>query len=311
MKVYINRRPVPGPWGGGSKVLNEIVQECLSRGHELYFEEDIKTNTEFQVIFCIDPRPNMGSNFYDLLAKKNSKNVLIQRVGDLGTHGKPDLLESLTVTSKVVDKMIFPSHWAKYYLMNFTDVKDAIVIPNAPLKKFVDSKKASRYSGGTFKIVTHHWSDNTMKGFDIYERLSKFCEEHKDMEFTYVGRKPSHIYLRNHIGPQDVESLSNLLAKNHVYVTASKKEAGANHVLEAMALGLPVLYHKDGGSINEYCVNRGIEYENFDHLTEILTKQTARIVELASASYERTSLDMAREYVDFFERSLNENQHKH
>jgi len=310
MKIYFNRRPILGPWGGGSKVLNEIVEECKSRSHELFFEEDIKLSLDFDVIFCMDPRPNHASNFYDLMSKKNSGNIFVQRVGDLGTHGKPDLLEVLKRTSSVVDKVIFPSEWAKNYLTNISGIKDSVVIPNAPLKKFIDSKKSTKYSGGTMKLVTHHWSDNNMKGFDVYEKLDKFCESKGDTTFTYIGRKPSGVFLKNSIGPQDVESLSRLLAQNHVYVTASKKEAGANHVLEAMALGLPILYHKDGGSINEYCQSRGIEYEDFDHLIEILSDKS-RIRDLQNVSYERTSLDMAREYVDFFERWAHENQHKH
>ena len=57
-----------------------------------------------------------------------------------------------------------------------------------------------------------------------------------------------------------------LLSAGNVYLTASKEEAGANHVLEAMAAGLPVLYHANGGSIINYCKNYGLEYDSYNTL---------------------------------------------
>ena len=64
------------------------------------------------------------------------------------------------------------------------------------------------------------------------------------------------------MGPKNDIELSKLLPKHDIYLTASLEEAGANHVLEAIAAGLPIVYRKGGGSINEYCKNFGIEYEN-------------------------------------------------
>jgi hypothetical protein len=36
-----------------------------------------------------------------------------------------------------------------------------------------------------------------------------------------------------------------------VYITASEHEAGANHIMEASAVGLPVLFNASGGSMME------------------------------------------------------------
>ena len=69
-----------------------------------------------------------------------------------------------------------------------------------------------------------------------------------------------------------------------------------------MALGLPVLYHKDGGSINEYCKDFGIQYENFEELIYILENKKELLQNIANnMSYTRSSIDMAKEYVDLFE----------
>lgn len=311
MKIYFNRRPAPGPWGGGSKVLSSIVSESTRRKHEVYFEEDIRKNTRFDIYFCMDPRQNQTVGYQDIIKHRetNTNAKIVQRVGDLGTHGKPELLDLVKRTSELSDALIFPSEWAKNYLSSKN--KRCYVIPNAPLPEFF--VKSLKEPSETLKIVTHHWSNNSMKGFDIYENLDIFCEVggRKNFDFLFVGRKPGNVVLKNQMGPQGVENLVKILPRNHVYVTASKQEAGANHVLEALAMGLPVLYHTDGGSINEYCKEFGFSYENFEELKQILLNKKDDLMKISKTlSYTRSSVDMSREYLDLLER-IHEDKHKH
>ena len=298
MKIYFNRRPVQGPWGGGSKILSSIITECLNRQYQLFFEDEINTNINFDIMFCIDPRPSPLVDFGMLLRKKFMQpNVkLIQRVGDLGTHGKPEFFELIKASTQRSDILIFPSNWAKDYL---NSQKKYYIIQNAPLKEFIIDKK-NNFNEDSLNIVSHHWSDNKFKGFDIYKQLNEYCKD--ELKFTFIGRKPVDLEIKNYIPPQDVKGLISELPKHDVYITASKYEAGANHVLEAMALGLPVLYHKDGGSINEYCKDFGIQYENFEELIYILENKKELLQNIANnMSYTRSSIDMAKEYVDLFE----------
>ena len=90
-----------------------------------------------------------------------------------------------------------------------------------------------------------------------------------------------------------------------VYLTASREEAGANHVLEAMAAGLPVVYHDEGGSIPEYCK----EYSNFnfsmvDELPEIFDNIYKNYEEVKSTAlgFNRTISDAISQYVEIIEK---------
>jgi glycosyltransferase involved in cell wall biosynthesis len=310
MKILFNRKPITGPWGGGTKVLSAIADECRDRNYEIFFEEEINHCADLDIIFCMDPRPIQQINFSQLINKKASlKNCkLVQRIGDLGTHGKPELFNLQTEAAKFSDILIFPSEWAKQK-MSPSKNKVCHVIPNAPLQQFIIKKEKKKFDN-KLKIVSHHWSNNPMKGFDLYKKLDEYCKETGFAEFTFIGRKPDNITLTNHIPPQDVNELIKELSKCDVYITASKQEAGANHVLEALALSLPVLYHQDGGSINEYCNEFGFSYENFEDLIQTLKLKKKALENLSNSMLlKRSSKDMAKEYVDLFEDIIYESQY--
>lgn len=276
MKIYFNRKPVTGPWGGGNKTLTAITSKLKDSGHNIVYDlED-----EIDLIFCFDPRPNNTGVWYQHFIdykSKNEKCKIIQRVGDIGTHGKPDLTNLVMQTSKISDFLIFPSDWARRAI-GFKK-KNYDIIPNRPLEEFYKNRNSNEFIGEKIKIVTHHWSTNPMKGFHIYKALGDKIKEGLkinglECEFTYIGRysEDNRSEGINLISPIDVIELSRELPNHHVYLTASLGEAGANHVLEAIASGLPIVYHEKGGSIPEYCLENGLEYgDNLNELIESIS----------------------------------------
>lgn len=266
MKIYLNRQPVHGPWGGGNKTLSKLCDAIVARGHELVFN----LQEGIDLIFCYDPRPDNAGTWYQNFINykiKNPNTFLIQRVGDVGTHSKPELTQLLRqiVDIGTTDFFIFPSEWARQQIGHHSE--NFKIIQNRPLEVFYNHR-SQKHLGDTIKIVTHHWSTNEKKGFAFYEQLYKFMKNNKTLEnnfeLTYIGRYNNQF---SHDGwkliePVDKVALSHMLPKHDIYLTASIEEAGANHVLEAMAAGLPVLYHRDGGSICEYCSNIGIGFSS-------------------------------------------------
>ena len=248
MRCYFNRQPINGPWGGGNVLVKTLDRRLVSQGHVVTTDPSIEPD----VIICFDPRRGSQPNLlgYEDLKHAYPDVPIVQRVGDLGTHGKPQLWEMVLMSVPRSDAVIFPSAWAMTRVKEAlpdVDQKDWHVISNAPDKKFIKRPRC----------VTHHWSTNPKKGFDFYERL---CLE-DDIDFTFIGRVPNDVHLTKHVGPIDATRLSSLLPRFDVYITASVDEAGANHVCEAMACGLPIIYHQDGGSIPEYVGKRGIPFD--------------------------------------------------
>ena len=298
MKIYINRKPIQGPWGGGNKTVESLVSHLIECGDQVTF--NILDN-DIDIIFCMDPRPNDNQIWYqDFLTYrlKNKKTKIVQRIGDVGTHSKPELTELVRQSSALSDYNIFPSKWAMNYI-NYNK-NNYNIIPNRPQDIFYKFRK-NRKLKEKIKIVTHHWSTNPKKGFNFYKNIS---ENRPDIDFTYIGRLPEDLILENTniIPPMTADSLSKKLPEYDIYLTASIEEAGANHVLEAMAAGLPVIYHKDGGSISEYCKEYGIEFSSHNNINQKIDKMIRNFNQYKekTMSYNQKIEETIRNYREIF-----------
>jgi len=304
MKIYINRTPVSGPWGGGNKTVAALANKLEERGHEVVYE----LARDLDIIFCFDPRPNQRGEWYQTyLDYKNTfkGTKIVQRVGDLGTHGKPELTELVKQTVEFSDYVIFPSRWAKEYLQSIS--QPSTVIDNAPLNEFFKNRSHSLQRTDELKIVTHHWSTNPKKGFEYYKFLDDYIAENEtNIKFTYIGRLPDNLRFKTsgyHPPTGDNSVLANLISQNDIYLTASEEEAGANHVLEALACGLPVVYHKNGGSITNYCKDYGVEYDSNESLLTAINKidQNYEHFKKNSIKFHRNIDQAIEEYVEIIE----------
>lgn len=294
MKVFISKKPVSGPWGGGNKFVYKLIESLADKNISTTFD----LTSDVDKIFCFDPRPNVkGLWFLDYFNhKKKFGTKIIQRVGDVGTHSKPELTVLVKQSTDISDFIIFPSDWARKIINHNKD--NFKVINNAPLKIFHDNKKTERSEKKIKKIVTHHWSMNEKKGFDYYKFLGDKISSGalKDVEFTYIGRYNSKFTSDGIklLDPMNSIDLAKTLPLFDVYLTASIEEAGANHVLEAMAAGLPVLYRNTNCSIEEYCKNHGTKYNNKKNMIELLSSVDTKNYPI----YEKTIDSVVSEYVE-------------
>jgi len=286
VKIYINRRPKLGPWGGGIKTVNKLVNKLIQEGHSVCY----KLENNVDVIFCIDPRPNEYGEWYQNFIDYRNVNPgtkIIQRVGDLGTHSKPELTKLVAQTLQISDFMIFPSEWSRDWIGFKGD--NCEVVHNAPMSIFYENRQANLTTSVKPKLVTHHWSMNPKKGFHFYQFLQEHIDRTSEFDFKYIGRLPDEINIKNKTDPIAASALSIELPKNDIYITASIEEAGANHVVEALGCGLPVVYHEAGGSIDDYCKNYGESFETFENMLESI-----RLVAASYSTYKNKALSYNR-----------------
>ena len=294
MRVFFNRVPRHEPYGGGSHFVTFMVNHLMKEGHEVVF--DLVNGID--IIFLIDPRP--GDKGYSInhalqYRQKFPQTKILYRVNECDARKNTDFMDRIILDSiSVVDNTVFISQWLKDYFIEKKGVgleNSSVIYNGCNLTSFFpeNNKESSK-----LKLVTHHWSDNWLKGFDIYQAIDEHLEDNKDFEFTYVGRY-SNLYTpknTNLVSPLHGDKLGEELRKHDVYITASRFEPCGMHHIEGACSGMPVLYHSDGGCIVEGCENHGEEFSSFEEFLVKLEKLSQNIQSYKDKiNYEYFSMD--------------------
>lgn len=274
MKIYINRGVVRGPWGGGAHFINNALRVFHdSKAHEIVYASNHNDPFDAALVLGLDADKD-GVSLAQLITykimmstQKDVKLVLRLNENDArkNTHHLDDKLVSI---SSELDGTIFVSDWLKsYFKTRGWKCKKNVVIKNG-----VDSifkPPAQKLESDQIRIVTHHWSDNYHKGFDIYDKLDEFVRLNPEFKFTYIGRERGTFRYSTVVKPLHGEALATALGQNDVYVSGSRFDPGPNHVLEALACGLPTYVHADGGGAVEFA-GKDHTFKTWEELEQIL-----------------------------------------
>ena len=268
MKILINRKPVDGPWGGGNLFVRAFCESATKAGHEVVFrfEDDI------DVIFVQDPRySDLGISINEIAQYKQSNpNVkLIHRVNECDARKNTNDVDlMLRQTSSVTDTTVFVSHWMKdYHLDKGWLCEDVAVVYNGVDREHF--QKRDKIQNGKINIVAHHWSDNRMKGADVYEFLDALVAEDERFTFTYIGRTSSDLKNSNVMEPLSGLDLGKELSRYDLYVSGSRFDPGPNHILESLACEIPTIVHVDGGGAVEFA-GCNFSFQNSEELISLL-----------------------------------------
>ncbi len=120
----------------------------------------------------------------------------------------------------------------------FNPVDVTTFTPEGPIKEL----------DGAVRVACVTWSTNPFKGADSIYTVAR---ARPDIDFYLCGRYPDAPVMPNlHLmGVLDRKELAVVLRSCDVFLTFSRNEACPNHVLEALASGLPVLYDDSGASL--------------------------------------------------------------
>ena len=272
MKAYINRNVVVGPWGGGNLFVRAFHEMAPREDVEVMQDPSGNINPEVILLVGLENDNQGGISaeqaiMYKMYVKPDCKIVLRVNEND-ARKGTSDVDEMLRQVSMYVDHTVFVSHWLQDYFM-----KQGWTGPNSVIYNGVQRSVFApqpKLNNGKVNIVAHHWSDNRMKGADIYEKLDELVAEHPDrFNFTYIGRHKCDFKNTTVIRPLSGKALGDELGKHDVYVSASRFDPGPNHILEALACELPTYVHSDGGGAVEFA---GVDhsYSSWDELKSTL-----------------------------------------
>lgn len=274
MKVSIGYAIIEGPWGGGNRFVAALGDALARSGHAVVYDLN---DEDIDVILIIDPRtriPNIPFGAGDVLrylAFRNPNAVVIHRINECDERKNTRTVNfRLRLANYAADHTVFVGSWLKdLNVWRQSDGHGSSVILNGANTTVFNATGHKAWDGAEpFKLVTHHWGGNWMKGFDVYQKLDEMLSQgtwKNRIAFTYIGNIPKGFEFKHatHLPPMDAQHLAAELRSHHAYVTASICEPGGNHQNEGALCGLPLLY-RNSGCMPEYCDGFGVMFNGPD-----------------------------------------------
>lgn len=269
-RVAFNMKPIKGPWGGSSVFVTQLSAFLKWRGYEVCFD----LNGRVDAIILIDPRQGSNKPFgaKEIAEYKRShpNTAVLHRINECDKRKNTSFMDDmLAIANEVADYTVFISEWVRDYhaVRWFNDSRPHCSIYNGADPRIFHPMHSQAYDNHSpFRIVTHHWSDNPMKGFGVYQQVDKMIAEGEleSVELWIIGRWPENIKWRNAktFPPTSGVDMANKLRSCHAYITASLWEPCGMHHVEGAQCGLPLIYHEDGGGINEAGLKYGIGFRS-------------------------------------------------
>jgi glycosyltransferase involved in cell wall biosynthesis len=270
-RVAFNMRPAKGPWGGSSQFIEQMAAYLSRRGYGVGF--DLSGNID--VIVLIDPRADsrlksFGPAEIAAYRQRHPQARVLHRVNECDQRkGTAFMDPMLAEANRLADSTVFISEWLRdYHVKRWFDASR----PHRAIYNGADPSIYHPVGGRAFhpgeimRLTTHHWSDNTLKGFDVYERIDDLLArgELPGFELWVIGRWPAGLKwkMARTFPPSSGHDLAAKLRDCHVYVTASRWEPCGMHHVEGAQCGLPLVYHEDGGGIVEAGLKYGIGFRD-------------------------------------------------
>lgn len=298
MKIYVNRIPLEQAWGGGNNFVRAMFQ-ALESHPEFKLLRPGETSEEPDVILLagLDSDGRGISADQAVMYTRGSNVKLIVRINENDARKGTDHMDAMFCRlARYVDGVVFVSEWLKGY---YERQKDWPEVASTVIHNGVDReifKPGVKLNNGKLNIVTHHWSDNYMKGFDYYEKLDALAGREPDrFTFTYIGRERGTFKHTHVVAPLFGSALGDKLGMYDAYVSASRFDPGPNHILEALACGIPTFVFKDGGGCIEFAGESHVFHDMEDllcHLEDLLPNDAFELPTWAAS---------CQAYVDFIE----------
>lgn len=270
-RIAISMAPTRSAWGGASPFVWQLTALLRRRGWRIQYS---LTPTP-DLVLVIDPRSDHPKKKFGLrelreFRKAHPRVPILHRINECDQRkGTNDMDELLRQTNELSDYTVFIADWLRdYFAAKWFDTArpHSCIYNGADPGIYHPFEAAVPTEGKPVRVVTHHWSDNPLKGFDIYEKVDHLIADGKlpGFQLVVIGRWPASIRWRSaelH-GPCTGRPLAEKLRGCHIYLTASRWEPCGMHHVEGAQCGLPLVYHEDGGGIVEAGKKYGLGYRD-------------------------------------------------
>ena len=258
--VALNLRPRRGSWGGANQWTSQLVRFFEFSGWGVRF--DLKQAVDAVVLTHtgLSAHTEFGVEEFENFKKNHPRVPCLHRINDNDIRKETASMDELLArTNRMVDHTVFVSGWLRdHHSAKWFDASKphSVIVPGADSRFFHPLGARKRSAGEPVRFVTHHWSDNWKKGFDVYQQMDELISGplRGKAELWVIGRWPAELKWKSArtFPPSSGAALAAILRECDAYVSASRFEPGAMHVAEGLQCGLPLLYHRDsGGTVDQ------------------------------------------------------------
>ena len=267
-RVAISTEPIFGPWGGGNQWLLQMARFLGYSGYDVRFDLRAEVDCIFIQHNGLTGKMTFGHEEIAAYRRAHPEVKVIHRINDNDIRKATSEMDAFMARfNTLADYTIFISEWLRdHHAAKWFDRSrpHTCILNGADSSVFHPIGNRGWQENEPFRIVTHHWADNRMKGFDEYAELDSMIAAGtlKGIELWVVGRWPKDIVWKSAktFAPCAGPALAGLLRQCHGYITASRWEPGGMHFIEGLQCGLPIAFHEDGGGIPEFARRFGVGF---------------------------------------------------
>jgi glycosyltransferase involved in cell wall biosynthesis len=268
--VAFNVVPRSGSWGGSNQWVKQLTEYLARTGYRVVFTLTPDVDCVLLTHNGLTGPLEFGPEEVARLKRDRPDVRCVHRINDNDLRkGTSQMDRLLADTNRVADHTVFISAWLRdYHAERWFDLArpHSVILNAADPAVFHPVGTRARAAPEPWRIVTHHWSNNWMKGFRTYQDLDAriAAGQLSDLELHVVGRWPSEIVWKTArtYPPTVGRALAAILRGCHLYATASLWEPGGMHFIEGLQCGLPLVYHVDGGGIVELGERFGVGFRD-------------------------------------------------
>jgi len=250
-----------GPYGGGNQFLKALKKNMIKLN---CYEDNIKKSN----VILVNSHHEILKIVYTKLRYPNK--IFVHRIDGpiyLVRSAKPHLDKIIyKLNDFLADGTIFQSEWSKNenHKSGLKRNHYEKVILNAADNEIFYPK--NKQNTDFTNLIAASWSSNKNKGFDLYQFLDTTLN-FDIYTMTFVGNSPILFKNINMVKPVNSLQMSELLRRNDIYLTGSKKDPCSNSLIEALTCGLPCIVLNDGGH-PEVIKDGGEVFNNFQECYE-------------------------------------------
>lgn len=320
MKIFCGYQPVEGPWGGANNFLRCLYRELRdAHGCSISFSSDDPADILFLNQLGRGPGGQKGQRTQEDIAALRARHPnapLIMRAVSLGkyTSNMPPWRyffsegrrkdRRVLQAMETVDGVIFQSAYQKsLFAAEMREPAQSVIIHNGAQPDFLGANyQAPPLSDNErLRIFSSSFSARAIKRMDIIARLSRV----PGVEIIHAGRWPDNLPKEKVqcAGILDHDQMIAHMRGCHYFLHPAIRDACPNSMIEAMSMGLPVMYNPGPGSGAELGTTHGIALIESDPAATISTARdqyAALSTALVTAREEYSITFAARAYLDFF-----------